>query len=75
MNDRSVSTLLSSVSPAISNNPCFLEEDPTVNFKPTLLVGLYPAEEENVDHPREVKFNVEAEVSCTFRGLRKSKVV
>lgn len=66
---------LSDVSPAISNNPCFLEEDPTINFKPTLLIGIYPVEDANVDTPRRVEFNIEAEVSCSFRGLRKSKVV
>lgn len=75
LRDRSIATTLSNVSPAISNNPCFLEEDPTINFKPTLLVGIYPADDEMVDNPRTVYFNVEAEVSCTFRGLRKSKVV
>lgn len=73
--DRSIGTVLSNYSPAIANNPCFLEEDPTINFKPTLLVGLFPADAEDVDLPRTVYFNVETEVSCTFRGLRKSKVV
>ncbi|ORX78729.1 hypothetical protein BCR32DRAFT_246962 [Anaeromyces robustus] len=75
LNDRSIATMLNNISPAISNNPCFLEEDPTINFKPTLLVGLYPADIETTSNPRTVYFNVEAEVSCTFRGLRKSKVV
>lgn len=73
--NRSISTILNSVSPAISNNPCFLEEDPTINFKPTLLVGLYPSDSENAQYPRMVDFNIESEVTCTFRGLRRSKVV
>lgn len=75
-NNRAIGTILSSISPAIANNPCFLEEDPTINFKPTLLVGLYPFEDGNSTvNPRAVSFNVETEVSVTFRGLRKSKVV
>ena len=75
-NVRSIGTYLSSISPAIANNPCFLEEDPNINFKPTLLVGLYPFENGgSTSNPRAVSFNVETEVSITFRGLRKSKVV
>lgn len=75
-NNRAISTVLSTISPAIANNPCFLEEDPTINFKPTLLVGLYPFEDGNSTvNPRAVSFNVETEVSVTFRGLRKSRVV
>lgn len=75
LNDRSIGAALNSISPAIANNPCFLEEDPSVSFKPTLLVGLYPADPEETELPRTVYFNVETEVSCSFRGLRKSKVV
>ena len=67
--DRSIGPVLARYSPAVSNNPCFLEEDPTVSFKPTLLVGIYPADDEMTDNPRTVYFNVEAEVSCSFRGL------
>lgn len=73
--NRSFISALSDVSPAIAGNPCFLEEDPAVSFKPTLLVGLYPADPQGTELPRTVYFNVEAEVSCSFRGLRKSKVV
>jgi hypothetical protein len=73
-NHGSFAFALSDISPAVSNNPCFLEEDPTINFKPTLLVGIYPVEN-NQERPRTVSFNIEAEVSCSFRGLRKSKVV
>lgn len=73
-NHGSLTFALSDISPAVSNNPCFLEEDPTINFKPTLLVGIYPVEN-NQERPRTVSFNIEAEVACSFRGLRKSKVV
>ncbi|ORX86277.1 hypothetical protein BCR32DRAFT_275523 [Anaeromyces robustus] len=41
------------------------------SFKPTLLIGVYPSTENRND----IKFNVEAEIVCTFRGLRKAKVV
>lgn len=74
INHGSLALALSDISPAVPNNPCFLEEDPTINFKPTLLVGIYPVEN-NQERPRTVSFNIEAEVSCSFRGLRKSKVV
>ena len=65
---------LECIKPYTTNNPCFLVEDPSITFKPTLLIGLYPTEEQNPS-PRVVYFNVEAEISCTFRGLRKSRVV
>lgn len=68
-----------------SENPCSLYEDPGIKFKPTLLVGVYPldnneinigTEENPINVPaNKITFNVEAEVVCTFRGLRKSKVV
>jgi len=66
------------IAPVTKNNPCFLLEDPSISFKPTLLVGIYPAQTEAdvMEHPvRAVYFNVETEISCSFRGLRKSKVV
>lgn len=56
-----------------SNNPCYLTEDPAIRFKPTLLVGVYPPVPSNKTN--KCKFNVETEVVCTFRGLRKAKVV
>ena len=75
-NPRTIAANLSTVSPAVANNPCFLEEDPSINFKPTLLVGLYPYEDGGSStNPRAVTFNVEAEIACSFRGLRRSKVV
>lgn len=68
------SPILTNDSPANSNNPCYLLEDPGIKFKPTLIVGVYPKAEDQGDI-NIVKFNLEAEVVCTFRGLRKSKVV
>lgn len=62
-------------SPAIANNPCFIKEDPGITFKPTLLVGLYPGDDESAAIPNVIDFNVETEIVCTFRGLRKARVV
>ena len=53
-----------------SENPCYLVEDSAIKFKPTLLVGIYPESNTNI-----CQFNVETEVVCTFRGLRKATVV
>lgn len=68
-----------------SENPCSLYEDPGIKFKPTLLVGVYPLDNNDVNlgtqhdpimvPANKITFNVETEVVCTFRGLRKSKVV
>lgn len=68
-------------SPAIKENPCFLCECPEIKFKPTLLVGVYPSVQDQqqdagtIATQNKVLFNVEAEVLCTFRGLRKAAVV
>lgn len=62
--------ILSKVSATNKDNPCYLLEDSGFRFKPTLLIGIYPANVSN-----NCKFNVETEVVCTFRGLRKAKVV
>lgn len=59
------------LSSANKDNPCYLLEDTGIKFKPTLLVGIYP-ESTNTN---TCKFNVETEVVCTFRGLRKANVV
>ena len=64
-------TVINYISNANSSNPCYLLEDSGFGFKPTLLVGVYPTSTGD----NTVKFNVEAEVVCTFRGLRKAKVV
>lgn len=61
-------------STAVQGNPAFLLEDPSVSFKPTLLVGLYPLQNEN-NQTDMINFNVETEVVVAFRGLRKAKVV
>lgn len=64
-------------SPAVQNNPCFLVEDPAITFKPTLLVGVFPAVETAKfnDTPNTINFNVESEIVVTFRGLRKAKIL
>lgn len=61
---------LAKLSAMNSQNPCYLVEDSAIRFKPTLLVGTYPDSAVNV-----CRFNVETEVVCTFRGLRKAAVV
>lgn len=71
-------------SPLSSENPCSLLEDTGIKFKPTLLVGIYP-EDSNVTPNgdglsapipnNKITFNVETEVVCSFRGLRKASVV
>ena len=68
--DVSFDVSLTRLSTMNSENPCFLVEDGGIRFKPTLLVGTYPESAANV-----CKFNVETEVVCTFRGLRKASVV
>lgn len=72
-------------SPLNSDNPCSLFEDNGIRFKPTLLVGIYPNDNNTIQQgtgdnivnipANRINFNVEGEVVCTFRGLRKSKVV
>lgn len=69
------STTLFNLSPMTKDNPCYLEEDNAIKFKPTLLVGTYPPVESSEDTPNIVNFNVEIECVCTFRGLRKAKIV
>lgn len=71
---KTTNNLLFNLSPAAKENPCFLEEDSSVKFKPTLLVGLYPPQE-NSEATNVVELNCEIEVVCTFRGLRKAKIV
>lgn len=75
--------LKSSISALSSDNPCSLTEDQGIRFKPTLLVGIYPNDQNtaqvgpnNDQIPiNTVSFNVETEVVCSFRGLRKASVV
>lgn len=73
-NTTSTSVLLNA-SPMTTGNPCYLEEDTQVKFKPTLLVGVYPPTENKTSPTNLVRFNVEIECVCTFRGLRKAKIV
>ena len=63
--------VLNHLSSANKDNPCYLLEDTGFKFKPTLLIGIYPESTSN----NVCKFNVETEVVCTFRGLRKANVV
>lgn len=72
-NSSSVGILKSSS--AVQGNPAFLLEDPSISFKPTLLVGLYPIQDSTAAVPDIINFNVETEVVVAFRGLRKAKVV
>lgn len=70
-----------------SDNPCSLLEDNGIRFKPILLVSVYPEDNNTVQWPNFdnstdvqvpanlMQFNTETEVVCSFRGLRKSKVV
>lgn len=64
-------------SAAAKDNPCFLLEDPSIKFKPTLLVGVFPAvnSAEFANNTNRIHFNVETEVVCTYRGLRKARLV
>ena len=70
-----------------SDNPCSLLEDNGIRFKPILLVSVYPEDNNTTTWPSTndpngvevpanlMQFNTETEVVCSFRGLRKSKVV
>lgn len=70
-----------------SDNPCSLLEDNGIRFKPILLVSVYPEDKNTTTWPtfdnatdvevpaNLMQFNTETEVVCSFRGLRKSKVV
>lgn len=55
----------------VSKNPCYLERDPSIPFKPTYLVGVIGLDELSGD----CIFNIEMDVCCTFRGLRKSSTM
>lgn len=73
------------VSGLSSDNPCSLLEDNGIRFKPILLVSVYPEDNNTITWPTTtgneevpanlMQFNIETEVVCSFRGLRKSKVV
>lgn len=70
---------------AQSHNPCYLQEDVSIPFKPTLLLGCLGGVTD-LDHLNDddtyvlksvapVLFNVEADIGVTFRGLRKAPIV
>ena len=80
--DDNVSIGFMSESPACKGNPCYLLEDPTIPFKPTLLIGVLTSSNlananigENIELENPVTFNLEADIGVTFRGLRKAKIV
>ena len=73
-------------SPSVRSNPAFLVETATIPFKPTLLVGLmnealevtFPGvnnQEVTEQLIPRMKFNIEVDVVCSFRGLRKASIV
>ncbi|OUM61265.1 hypothetical protein PIROE2DRAFT_12758 [Piromyces sp. E2] len=69
-------------SPADPSKLCDLMSDPSVPFKPTLLIGVLGFNDlrrdlnNNVYNMiRPVKFSLEFDIGVTFRGLRKSQVV
>ena len=63
------------------NNPCFIMESPSIPFKPTLLVGLqnnsYTIDVGGASRTvnPEMLLNAEFDIVCTFRGLRKTKII
>jgi len=73
----STSNALLKFSAASKENPCYLLEDPAIKFKPTLLIGVFPAvtQAEFTQTPNRIHFNVETEIVCTYRGLRKARVI
>jgi hypothetical protein len=69
-------------SKAVSRNPAFIGECPTLPWKPTLLVGLlnkpYEIEQEGgttVTITPSMNLYVEADIGVSFRGLRKAPIV
>lgn len=70
-----------------SGELCNLLSDPTIPFKPTLLIGVLGFNDANCkwdpvtrnivyhDFIKSIKFNLEFDIGVTFRGLRKSQVV
>jgi len=58
---------------AVSRNPCYLERNEAIPFKPTYLVGVIGLDK--LRGKGACIFNIELDVCCTFRGLRKSQTV
>ena len=61
-------------------NPCSLIRDETIPFKPTYLVGIKSLIRNNDSQvvgigDNKCTFNIEMDICCTFRGLRKSNNV
>ena len=64
----------------IDRNPCSLTRDETIPFKPTYLVGIKSLIRNGTDAnatlgENKCTFNIEMDICCTFRGLRKSNNV
>lgn len=54
-----------------SKNPCYLEKNESIPFKPTYMIGC-----QGIDGINGVcVFNVELDICVTFRGLRKSRTM
>lgn len=76
--------LILNESNALRKNPAYIMESPNIPFKPTLLVAItndpittYNETSQTTEvlwEPR-MRFNVEADISVTFRGLRKAAIV
>lgn len=73
--------LTTTISNAITRNPCYLLESPLLQFKPTLLVGCLNSPitigsgNQKFTVIPLVNFNLEADIGVTFRGLRKAPIV
>jgi len=80
--------LATHISAALQKNPAFLQESPSVPFKPTLLVSMLNEEQQiqvtngsDQTPPQyytfvpKMTFSVEADIVVTFRGLRKASIV
>lgn len=53
-----------------SKNPCYLEKNEAIPFKPTYMIGC-----QGVAQNGACIFNVELDICVTFRGLRKSRTM
>ena len=68
--------------PAEVKNPSYLLSTTAIPFKPTLLIGLLndaytisTSEGQDIRVVPRVKFNLEADIGVSFRGLRKAPIV
>lgn len=63
--------------PTIVKNPSYIEESPSLPFKPTLLVGIKnePIQVSDTEVKPSMVFTAEYDIGVTFRGLRKANIV